>query len=448
MNAKSFFRLIAAIIIATVCVSLAVCLWKEGLGGYRLVVAEACVCITAVLLAILYHKTVRPLDILNGGVNLLKEQDFSSRLLPVGQKDADNMVSLFNGMMSRLRNEKLAIRERNHFLDLLIEASPMGILIMDMDGRISSANPSMCRFTGLPSIEPLVGKKPEECTHALLKGISGIGDRKSSVIQTDPAHIYKCTRASFMDNGFPHPFYMVEPLTEELFEAEKRGYKKVIRIISHEVNNTMAGISSAIEAIGEEVENHPENEDISRMVPILLSRIGRMKEFIGSYAEMARIPDPVLIATDGDGFLKSVFPFLESLKGRKEIRFSLETGNMPYTVNIDPVLMEQVLTNIVKNAIEAFGPDSPENEITIRSDKGYWCIENNGRPISKESASRLFTPFYTDKPDGKGIGLTVVQEILSRSGVGYKLGTGEDGLTRFEIFFRQHSSLPGPTTRI
>ena len=105
-------------------------------------------------------------------------------------------------------------------------------------------------------------------------------------------------------------------------------------------------------------------------------------------------------------------------------------------VSIDPVLMEQVLTNIVKNAVEAFPPDSSDCRITITSKPGYWCIADNGAPIPEEVARNLFTPFFSTKPDGKGIGLAVIHEILTRSGIRFSLTTGPDSITRFELFFR------------
>ena len=103
---------------------------------------------------------------------------------------------------------------------------------------------------------------------------------------------------------------------------------------------------------------------------------------------------------------------------------------------IDQVLMEQVLTNIVKNAVEAFPDGSPDARITVTARPGYWCVADNGTPIPEETARHLFTPFFSTKPDGKGIGLIVIHEILTRSGIRFSLGTGEDGVTRFEMFFK------------
>lgn len=435
MSSRGYFILIAALLALLVAalIAFAFIAGTNGLQTWMYAAAQLFLLATAILLTILYRKTVKPMNTLSGGINLIREQDFSTRLRPVGQKDADRIIELFNRMSDQLHNEELRIQEQNHFLDLLIEASPMGVLIMDIDSRISSANPAMNRFLGIQDIGPYRGMRLEDCPLPLLKLLTALQPDEGRILQTDPLHIYRCTLSSFMDRGFPHPFYMVEPLTEELYEAEKRGYKKVIRVISHEVNNTMAGITSALYAI-QQTSTDSGDEDTAAMLSILLSRIDRMSRFITDYASMARIPDPVCRPTDASAFLHRVLPFLESLKGQKRIAFITEIDDNAGEVSIDQVLMEQVLTNIVKNAVEAFPEDARDARITVTARQGYWCVADNGDPIPEETARNLFTPFFSTKPEGKGIGLIVIHEVLTRSGIRFSLGTDDDGITRFEMF--------------
>lgn len=445
MSSRGYFLLIAALLALLVAalIAFAFIAGTNGLQTWMYAAAQLFLLATAILLIILYRKTVKPMNTLSGGINLIREQDFSTRLRPVGQKDADRIIELFNRMSDQLHNEELRIQEQNHFLDLLIEASPMGVLIMDIDSRISSANPAMNRFLGIQDIGPYRGMRLEDCPLPLLKLLTALQPDEGRILQTDPLHIYRCTLSSFMDRGFPHPFYMVEPLTEELYEAEKRGYKKVIRVISHEVNNTMAGITSALYAI-QQTSTDSGDGDTAAMLSILLSRIDRMSRFITDYASMARIPDPVCRPTDASAFLHRVLPFLESLKGQKRIAFITEIDDNAGEVSIDQVLMEQVLTNIVKNAVEAFpeeardardASDASDARITVTARQGYWCVADNGDPIPEETARNLFTPFFSTKPEGKGIGLIVIHEVLTRSGIRFSLGTGDDGITRFEMYF-------------
>ena len=473
MSARGYFRLIAALILVlTVGTAVLVLVLAPEKKEWTWLVIQICTVAVIILLAILYRKTVRPIDTLSRGIDLLKEQDFSTRLRPVGQTDADRIIELFNRMSRQLHEEEVRAQEQNHFLELLIAASPMGVLIMDIDGKLSSANPAMCRFLGLTGIGTYKGLSLDESGLPLFRLMASVEPDSGRILQTDPLHIYRCTQSSFMDRGFPHTFYMVEPLTEELYEAEKRGYRKVIRIISHEVNNTMAGLTSALGAMQQSSADSGD-EDTASMLSILLSRIDRMSRFITDYASMARIPDPVCRPVDANSFLRRTAPFLESLKGRRQIAVVLDLDDNAGEVSIDPVLMEQVLTNIVKNAVEAFPPDTASdaaeseqpdaasiqtcsrycvahckhdtapnipdadsgnylsenqhnaieapantspNQITIVSRPGYWCISDNGLPIPEEAAR--------------------IHEILTRSGIRFSLATGPDGLTRFELFFR------------
>ena len=249
MGSRGYFRLIAVLLVAVVAASIgfALKMADEGTGSWIYVAAQVLLIAAVVLLVILYQKTIKPLNTLSGGIDLIKEQDFSTRLRPVGQKDADRIIELFNRMSDRLHNEELRIQEQNHFLDQLIAASPAGVLIMDIGHRIDSSNPALDRMLGVRSIEPYRGQLLQDSPLPLLRLLAGLQPDEGRILQTDPLHIYRCTLSSFMDRGFPHPFYMVEPLTEELYEAEKRGYKKVIRVISHEVNNTMGHRRDAVD---------------------------------------------------------------------------------------------------------------------------------------------------------------------------------------------------------
>lgn len=114
--------------------------------GALFYIGEGVITFSLVFLVYFYRKVVKPLDIIGNGMELLREQDFSSRLTPVGQKEADRIVLVFNRMMEQLKDERLRLREQNHFLDLLVSASPMGVVILTLDGHISMLNAAALRF--------------------------------------------------------------------------------------------------------------------------------------------------------------------------------------------------------------------------------------------------------------------------------------------------------------
>ena len=116
-----------------------------------LIIVEVILLCAIVLLIYFYNKAVKPLKSIANGMDLLKEQDFSSRLKPIGQKEADRIVQVFNRMMDQMKDERLRLQEQNHLLDLLIEVSPMGVVIQDFDGRITMVNDAALHFMNLPA---------------------------------------------------------------------------------------------------------------------------------------------------------------------------------------------------------------------------------------------------------------------------------------------------------
>ena len=367
-------------------------------------------------------------------MDLLKEQDFSSRLGYVGQKETDRIVDVFNRMMEQLKNERLHVREQNHFLDLLIQASPMGVLILDFDGRILSANPAVCRLLHLANEKDLVGQQLALCAEPLLEEIRDIPLDASRSIRLSDANIYKCSHSFFMDRGLRHEFYLIEVLTHEVFKAEKKAYEKVIRMISHEVNNTTAGITSTLDTLESSFRGMDDMEEVSDVLRVLIERCYGMSRFITNFADVVRIPEPQVKSVSLNELVSSCKRFMENQCVGKQIRIHIELEEDLPLVKLDPILFEQVLVNIIKNAVEAIGEDG---DIFIRTTKQPLCLEigDTGEGISKETEAKLFSPFFSTKPNGQGIGLIFIREVLQKHGCSFSLKTYSDAVTRFKIWF-------------
>ena len=179
--------------------------------AYRLVWGVA---LLGVLLLILFYRNVmRPLRAIANGIDLLRAQDFSSRLSHVGQREADRIVDMFNGMMTSLKQERLKLREQNHFLDLLIEVSPMGIVTLDGDGRISGANRAAARFLDFDTAKEMTGLRPQDIPSTLGNVLRTLQDREVRVVRLNDSMVYRCSRLSFMESGISHPYYLIDKLT-------------------------------------------------------------------------------------------------------------------------------------------------------------------------------------------------------------------------------------------
>ena len=168
-------------------------------SSFMFFVVEGVVLVTILYLFLFYRRIIKPLDIIGNGMELLKEQDFSSRLSRVGQKEADRIVDIFNKMMEQLKNERLHLREQNHFLDLLINASPMGVIMLNLDNEIISLNPAARKMFGQPLSVDFAGKSFTEIDSPLAVELARIPLYESQTVRLNDANIYKCTHSSFVD---------------------------------------------------------------------------------------------------------------------------------------------------------------------------------------------------------------------------------------------------------
>ena len=402
-------------------------------------VGEGLILFILVYLVFFYRKIVKPLNTIGSGMELLREQDFSSRLSRVGQYEADRIVNIFNRMMEQLKNERLRLREQNHFLDLMIKASPMGVIITSLDDELSELNPMALKMLGV-RFEDVQGKKMKDVDSPLAGELASLPRGETVTVRLNDSNIYRCTHSSFIDRGFQHPFFLIESLTDEVMKAEKKAYEKVIRMIAHEVNNTTAGITSTLDTVEQALSTEDDMEDICDVMRVCTERCFSMSRFITRFADVVKIPEPTLAPVQLNELVSMCKRFMEGMCNDRNIELRLECDPEVGMVRMDASLFEQVLVNIIKNAAESIEGDAGENgqqgEIIVRTTAPASVeVVDNGPGISKETEAKLFSPFFSTKPNGQGIGLVFIREVLSRHGCTFSLRTYSDGLTRFRILF-------------
>ena len=431
MKLKSFFFILAFLLIAVWIILLFVATQENGWKFYLI---EGIVTFSLFYLIYFYRKVVKPLNSIAGGMDLLQAQDFSSRLSPVGQREADRIVSIFNRMMNQLKEERLRLREQNHFLDLLISVSPMGVIILTLDERISMANKAALEFLDEGTEEDIMNKTMDELSGSLAEELNRIPKDTTVTIRLSDSRIYRCSRLSFIDRGFAHPFYLIESLTSEVMKAEKKAYEKVIRMIAHEVNNSVAGITSTLDTIDDALQTIDDTEDIREVMKVCVERSYSMSRFITNFADVVKIPEPQKEEVHLNDRVTACKIFMENLCQNRDIDLHLELCEENPVVSMDTSLFEQVLINIIKNATESIDTNG---KIFIRTSASPLMLEigDTGKGISKEVETKLFTPFFSTKPNGQGIGLIFIREVLMKHGYTFSLRTYPDGITRFRICF-------------
>ena len=395
-------------------------------------IGEGLVLFILCYLPFFYRKIVKPLNSIGSGMELLREQDFSSRLSPVGQYEADRIVNVFNRMMEQLKNERLRLREQNNFLDLLIKASPMGVILTTLDEDLSELNPMAQKMLGVRQ-EDVLGKKMNEIDSPLAAELANVPKGETATVRLNDSNIYRCTHSSFIDRGFQHPFFLIESLTDEVMKAEKKAYEKVIRMIAHEVNNTTAGITSTLDTVEQALSTEEGMDDICDVMRVCIERCFSMSRFITRFADVVKIPEPTLTPVDLNDLAFTCKRFMEGMCTDRNIKLRLEIDETLKEVKMDASLFEQVLVNIIKNAAESIEKDG---EIIVRTlSPAIVEVVDNGKGISKEVEAKLFSPFFSTKPNGQGIGMIFIREVLMRHGCTFSLRTYADGLTRFRILF-------------
>ena len=408
MKLKHYFLLLAVGIVLLAGVALFATFRSHPTLFY---VTEGFVVLILFYLWYFYRKTIRPYDTLIGGMELVRELDLTTRLAPSGQHETDIIVRTFNDLLGRLRSEHLRLEEQYTFLNLLIDASPMGVIQCDLDGNTTSMNPAAREMLS-PSIE--------ETIHAL-----PLGETTTVRIPGGP-QLFRISHLSFPDRGFQHPFFLIESLTSEIRLAEKAAYERVIRMIAHEVNNSVAGIIGSL--TGDEAE-----------------RLTALSSFVSRFAEVVKIPQPQLQLCDLSEEVEACRPFLENLCTQAHVHIDFRLTDEAVPVHLDTVLFQQVLINIVKNAVESIGKatgrrvsgNATQGIVTLEvTTPATLTITDNGHGIPPAIAKNLFTPFFSTKPQGQGLGLLLIRDILTSHHCTFNLLTDpEDHLTRFTIQF-------------
>lgn len=400
----------------------------------KVLAAEGGIVLLAVIGMLLYSRLVRPAQVMAMGMDLLREQDYNSRLAPVGQPDADRIINLFNDIMARLKVEALRVREQNHFLDLLIEASPLGIVSLGDRDVVQTRNSMACRLLG----EDPAGVALKDLKSPLAEVCMRLGNDESETIRLSDTMVYRCTRVQFMDRGMPRPFLLIEILTDEVRRAERDAYGKVIRVIGHEVNNSMASIRSLLQLLLEIKPWGDDEEELGQAVEGCVHRAALLSDFISSYTRVVKIPPARLEKIPLSDAVAHMQPFLTSMASSAGVGITFTYPDKADEAGIDISLMEQAVINIVKNAIESIrsagDPESGRINVIV-SEGRRLTVTDNGGGISPEASQKLFTPFFSTKPLGQGLGLMFVAEILHRHNATFSLRT-EGAETRFEIAFR------------
>jgi len=432
MKLKTKFLIYISVIHAIfLIVTLVIYRYNKGL----FIFCEAALILSLLLIIGFYNTIFRSFRLLHAGIESINDKDFSMKFLPPGEPEIDRLVVVYNKMIDQLRLERVKTTEKNFFLEKLIEASPTATIILGKNNKIQTLNPAALTLFNIDEISNL----PESITDLPSpwnKELVGLNETDALIIQLNGINQFKCYKSYFIDRGVKQSFFIIEELTKELLKAERQSYEKIIRMISHEVNNSVGAVNSIIDSTILFMENqkNTENDDYIQVLNIARERNKNLNLFTNRFAQIVHIPPPIISKCDLKEVVNQVLILFRPEFEKKGIRIKTQYHSDQTLISFDYQQLELVLINIIKNAVEAIQLDG-EITMVFTTRPSSFIVENNGEPIPESVQKRLFEPFFTTKKGGQGIGLTLIREILANHGYNFSLKTRSDGITEFRIVF-------------
>lgn len=406
---------------------------------YLLLALEAFFVLSLVVGIVLVRKLFEPIRLIRSGIEFIKAHEFATRFREVGQPELDPLIRVYNMMADSLREERIRSEEQEHFLQRIIAASPSGILTLDLDGRVAMANEAALSLLQAAR-DGLIGKKLDQLDTSFARALAGLAEDEPRLIALHGSRRIRCQALHFMDRGFARRFILLDELTDELFRSEKGAYEKLIRTMSHEINNTTSAVASLLESClhYREQIDEADRDDFAHALGVAISRTGRMNQFMREFADVVRLPAPNKQDVDVERLLRDVVFLLKGRPAERRVTWRWEIDPQFPPVRMDAAQMEQVFINVLKNSLEAMGEDGV---VTIRAGRAggrlFVAIRDDGGGIPQDVQDFLFTPFFSSKKDGRGIGLTFVREVLLRHDFDFTLENVEPGGAEFTVYFQR-----------
>jgi two-component system, NtrC family, nitrogen regulation sensor histidine kinase NtrY len=368
----------------------------------------------------------RLLRALEGAVASYRDGDFSISIALNRRDELGDLIRVHNELGQTLREQRQNLAQRELLLDTVVQNTPVALVLTDGGGRVAYANIAARHlFNEGRSLNGLhFGTLIESAPEALRKATEGTEDALFSVEMDGSEETFHLSQRAFRLQGRPHRLQLFRRMTRELSRQEVAAWKRVIRVVSHELNNSLAPISSLAHS-GSELARRGDVQRLPGVFATIGERARHLHGFIDGYARFAKLPAPRPVSIEWQ-------PFLDGLA--LHCRFQL-SGDVPSQPGwFDPVQIEQVLINLIKNAHES--GSAPEGVTLALHPVGHELrieVGDRGPGMSEAVLAQALLPFYSTKRSGTGLGLALAREISEAHGGRIALANREDGGLRVTL---------------
>ena len=358
---------------------------------------------------------------LNDGVLSIKDRDFSMSVTRATGDELGELVDNYNGLGERLRVERQSLYQRELMLDTVIQTTPLAmVLTNDGDAVLYSNSAARQLFSEGRKLEGArfahyLDLAPAPLREAIGRG----GDTLFTLEIGGEPQVYHVSQRHFLLNAVPHRLLLLKQLTREINSQEVATWKKVIRVIAHELNNSLAPISSLAHSGQILAQSPPEPAQLARVFATIEDRARHLAGFIEGYAQFAKLPKPRLAPVSWEVLLERL---------RVVVTFQL-VGALPQrAASFDAAQIEQALINLLKNARES-GAGTDSIELSVGETARGFSIEvrDRGPGFTQTALEHALVPFYSTKESGTGLGLTLCREIVEAHGGRLRIANRDGG---------------------
>ena len=385
------------------------------LGGYSwhtvLTVAAAIAAFWGSAASALRHRVVFPLQTMANLLEAIRESDFSFRAR--GAKPDDPLGETLyeiNALADTLRDERLGSLEATALLRTVMAEIDVAVFTFDDDRRLRLVNRSAERLLGRPA-EQLLAKTADEL--GLAPCLQGPAPQVLHIAFPGGGGQWQVRRGSFRQGGLPHQLVVLSDMSAPLRQQEREAWHRLIRVLGHELNNSLAPIKSIAGSLEQIAAQDPLpadwRDDMRRGLSVIAGRTEALSRFTTGYTDLARLPPPNKRPIDLPALVRQAV----RLETRKSIRVA---EGAAVSIQADPDQLEQLLINLLRNAVDASLETGGEVHVAWQQNSHHLFVVVDDEGPGLGNTANLFVPFFTTKPQGSGIGLVLGRQIAEAHG--------------------------------